>query len=474
MADHNRVAGSSYYRCLTDSAQEGDGESDMSYFINLPSTFVEANKVKLETGLSSICIMGGAAIRTEFGKPDYIVIPTNAHIHFVASRATGGQRHLAQTSGTRSVLVVRVTAPNSPQSTSAISMTNSIFGIGGEQHSMASQYSSCSFGKIAFVPANGYSGIVNGVLDLVLPTSVVNINVETIENSMKIAVKNALNITNNLDSSFSNIMFCMPKGAMLTSDSTTLAYAYLNNPYTYYKHQWCSSTITTMHEIGHNLGLQHSTEAGDEYGDGSCMMGADYFSLAFPAICFNAQKNYLLGWYSDYQITVDPATNGAWSGKLVSFVDYPKASTLNDAYVLIVVGQLYIQYNLAESFNFQVFEQANKVTIVAATSSTSKSNLLGGFSAGQTFMSGLFSIDICGLVVENGLIPKHMIISIRLTTQKSTCPGAMAAPTKSPISTLPPTLVPTKKPSPLPTRRKPIKIPATKKPTTAKPTKKPF
>ena len=97
----------------------------------------------------------------------------------------------------------------------------------------------------------------------------------------------------------------------------------------------------------HNLGLQHSTEAGDEYGHGSCMMGADYFSLAFPAICFNAQKNYLLGWYSDYQITVDPATNGAWSGKLVSFVDYPKASTLNNAYVLIVVGQLYIQYNLA-------------------------------------------------------------------------------------------------------------------------------
>jgi hypothetical protein len=37
---------------------------------------------------------------------------------------------------------------------------------------------------------------------------------------------------------------------------------------------YASLLSTSFHELGHNLGLQHSSTPGNEYGDGSCPMGA--------------------------------------------------------------------------------------------------------------------------------------------------------------------------------------------------------
>ena len=198
----------STYRCITDETQEGDGESEMAYSINLPTAFVVANKEKLDTGVSSICIIGGSAIRTAFGKPDYIVIPPNAGIHFVAS-LSNRDRHLAQT-GSRSVLVVRVTAPSSTQSASSTSLADATFGTGGQQYSMASQYSSCSAGKLTFVAASGYPDkVTNGVIDIILPTTVNNTSCFDLVDSMKSLVKASLGFDERI---FSHVMFCMPYG----------------------------------------------------------------------------------------------------------------------------------------------------------------------------------------------------------------------------------------------------------------------
>ena len=209
----------STYRCITDETQEGDGESEMAYSINLPTAFVVAHKEKLDTGVSSICIIGGSAIRTAFGKPDYIVIPPNAGIHFVAS-LSNRDRHLAQT-GSRSVLVVRVTAPSSTQSASSTSLADATFGTGGQQYSMASQYSSCSAGKLKYVAASGYPDkVTNGVIDILLPATVNNINIFDLEDSMKNAVKTSLGVAD-LGNTFSNIMFCMPIGTISRANNST-------------------------------------------------------------------------------------------------------------------------------------------------------------------------------------------------------------------------------------------------------------
>jgi len=48
---------------------------------------------------------------------------------------------------------------------------------------------------------------------------------------------------------------------------------------------------TIFHELGHNLGLHHSTTHGKEYGDFSCAMGS-----GSGIRCYNAPQNWLLGW----------------------------------------------------------------------------------------------------------------------------------------------------------------------------------
>jgi len=420
----------SSYRCLTDETQEGDGESEMSYSIDLPAPFVNGNNVTLDSGVSTICIVGGSAIRTEFGKPDYVVIPPNADIHFVASRNINRQRRLTQTFGSRTVLVVLVKAPDSLQSNSVRSLANGTFGIGGQQYSVASQYSSCSAGKLNFIPASGYpTRIRNGVINLALPSSINDIYISDLENSMKIAAKVLLGI-NDLNNHFSHIMFCMPRGTKIKGNDakTWSAYGITPGQYSYYNNNWCKSLSAKMHELGHNLGLQHSNENGITYDDRSCMMGYSYYDKGSPAMCFNGHKNYVLGWYADKQITVDPATDGAWSGKLVGFVDYMKASIDRNEYVLIISGNLYIQYNLAKGFNFQVQEKANMVTIATAPNSKSISTLLLSLSAKQFVVIDSYVIEACETVDASSTAPKYVELSVRLETQSSTCPNAKLVP----------------------------------------------
>jgi len=222
----------STYRCITDETQEGDGASEMAYSITLPTAFVIAHKKKLDSGISSICIIGGSAVRTKFGKPDYIVIPLNAGIHFVA-RGVNRDRHLAQI-GNRSVLIVRVTAPSSTQSNSAARLANEAFGSGGQLYSMASQYSLCSAGKLTFVAASGYPGkVLNGVLDIYFYESINYFDIVDLENSMTNAVKNYLGVSD-LGNTFSNIMFCMPYGTTMDGNQDWLGYAYLTGQFSYY------------------------------------------------------------------------------------------------------------------------------------------------------------------------------------------------------------------------------------------------
>ena len=172
------------------------------------------------------------------------------------------------------------------------------------------------------------------------------------------------------------------------------------------------------------------------------MMGLSYSGAGAPAMCFNGHKNYALGWYADKQVTDNPATGGVWSGKLVGFVDYKKASTIRGEYIIVVVklpyveGDLYIQYNLAEDFNYQNQEHQNKVTITQATGISTKSSLLYDLSAEEKAIVGNYTIEVCKMVNVTSPYPSFMVLSIQLSTQSSSCPEATAAPsTSAPVIT---------------------------------------
>lgn len=228
------------FRCLTKESQESDKQSEMSYDLDLPSDFVRINKDRLNSGVSNLCIRGGSAVRTEFGSPDYVVIPTGAELSFVG----GGVRHqrrLEQT-GTRSVLVVRVNTPYETLTNSAVTLANGTFGIGGQPFSLASQYSSCSFGKLKFVAASGYSAIKNGVVDINLGGSVAGIDSRDLENDMIEKVKAALGV-NEVKPIFDHFLFCLPPGSLQNGASTWIAYAYTRGQFTFFNDGQCNHAI---------------------------------------------------------------------------------------------------------------------------------------------------------------------------------------------------------------------------------------
>jgi hypothetical protein len=199
-------------------------------------------------------------------------------------------------------------------------------------------------------------------------------------------------------------------------------------------------------------------------------------------MCFNGHKNHVLGWYADKQITVNPAKDGAWYGKLVGFVDYPKADTSRNEYVLIVLDALFIQFNLAEEFNIQTKKYQNLVTITTAPDDASKSSMLSALSANSNVVIGNYTIEVCKMVYAQSSSPKYMALSIRLNSQTSRCwesGGLTAAPaTAAPTTHLPTILIPVssslRPTSIIPKTRGPDTIaPTSRSSTTAPPTSVP-
>jgi hypothetical protein len=99
-----------------------------------------------------------------------------------------------------------------------------------------------------------------------------------------------------------------------------------------------------MHEVGHNLGLLHSSEGSDVYGDISGYMGYASSAVNTPHKCFNGFHSWQLGWYLDRQTEVFASS----SPRLIAIaatVDYNLATSQQP--VLVKVGEYYLQYNVS-------------------------------------------------------------------------------------------------------------------------------
>eukprot|EP00536_Pseudo-nitzschia_multiseries_P002942 jgi/Psemu1/301685/fgenesh1_kg.42_\ len=102
-----------------------------------------------------------------------------------------------------------------------------------------------------------------------------------------------------------------------------------------------------MHEVGHNLGLGHSGDPLDQYGDQSAMMGYSYFQDDGPAMCFNAAKNFQLEWYRNQERAFNPKNEKIITLRLITdgYADY------------------YIGYNRAAGINSGAVEARNQVAV---------------------------------------------------------------------------------------------------------------
>lgn len=159
-------------------------------------------------------------------------------------------------SGTRTYMPVRITATDASTSSSAATISNKWFGNGADALNYKSQIEACSYGAVNVQKYAG-SGVVNGVADITVSTSVIGRDDSVVVNAAT-AVLGTLGLRNGPD----HVILCIPPG----SSGNWIGYAYINSDLSVYNNQWCNYPSIQMHEIGHNWGLAHSSEGG-EYGD---------------------------------------------------------------------------------------------------------------------------------------------------------------------------------------------------------------
>jgi Gametolysin peptidase M11 len=182
----------------------------------------------------------------------------------------------------------------------------------------------------------------------------------------------------NLEEEVDHLMFCLPPGI-----PRFVASAVNSNPRSIYDDLNCARISVVMHELAHNMGLNHARKHGERYKDLTGYMGSSQRSMDGPLKCYNAAQHWKMGWYDDHTFTWDLNSLSHTATvvpppqliRLIPFVDYETLSKKNDTnnnpqqhYVLIsLADELFLQFNLAWSFNEGTGDYEDKVVVVNGT-----------------------------------------------------------------------------------------------------------
>eukprot|EP00804_Cyclotella_cryptica_P007729 CCRYP_001349-RA/>CCRYP_001349-RA protein AED:0.03 eAED:0.03 QI:702/0.83/0.76/1/0.83/0.84/13/138/1465 len=332
-----------------------------------------------------------------------------------------GHRSLYKLQGVSNVLAVRVVALDSSTSHSLNDCRAHTFGGYDDagvldDMNMKSQINACSYGKLKFVEPESnpaYPGVVGGVVTVTLNQNVVGISHGTVLGWLR--TQTPL-FAGPLDA-YDHVMYFMPPGVDFGGAA---AFGYVPGRETWYLDSYSLATGVQLHELGHNLGLGHAGEDGAGYGDGSCYMG---YGGGDVKMCYNAAKNFYLGWYAEFHQEFNPLEQPSKLYHLVGLSDYEEALSSPDpsAYTIVLhietfeEESLYLTYNRQEKMNIDVKEFPNKVTVVRANG-PQQSWVEAGLGSGQRYSrsivdgSGLsVEIVVCELVAGS---PDYAVVSI--------------------------------------------------------------
>ena len=225
-------------------------------------------------------------------------------------------------------------------------------------------------------------------------------------------------------------------------------------------------------EIGHNIGLAHSGETAT-YDDQTGMMGYSYESDDGPVMCFNAAKNWQLGWYPQGEYAV---VNSFFEGKIFGIADYGAFinGDLNVGNGEIIMAKLidsaagedwYVSFNRDTGINSGTVEGQDQVLVHKRPQGTgyAESSLMTKLSTGGVYNG----ITIDGIAVPVSVSSINTSSGVGYAQVKIGNAPTTNSPTKAPV-----TESPTKSPTQSPTKA-PVTSGPTKSPTTAAPTATP-
>lgn len=158
-----------------------------------------------------------------------------------------------------------------------------------------------------------------------------------------------------------------------------------------YNDDWCRYPSGLVHEIGHNLGLNHAGEGSVEYADQTGFMGYSYAEFNMK-MCYNPAKSWQLGWYSQRREMLEFNKRGGFSGSLVGITDYQHEQASDKLVHLKIPGEsqvLYVGYNRNTGINANTQEGWNQVTVQAQTND-GISNLLVKLNSGGEYVVSKF------------------------------------------------------------------------------------
>ena len=334
--------------------------------------------------------------------------------------------------GTHTVLVVRILdgdaqfVPEDAETTTRITETLHkilFYGINDPNYpSVQEQFYQCSGGTYLLEPTR------DGVLTVTVSVDTPSDKELWREAAAKAVLEQLLDTTNidtstvpalaQLRSVADHVTLILPQSYIDQYDPDYRATGEVASSLSTFSSDWAVSLSAYLHEWGHNLGLNHATLPLDPYGDTTSMMGISQFESYLPRKCYNAAQHWALGWYPNHRATVsvEDLETQARSVSLTGFVHHATTTTQQHAVLVELPSQVYLQYNLAQSYNSGVDLYPNQVVLVVQNSdgtTTLTGALADSTSTHQyemTTMEGstvTISISVCSWennVVQLGII----------------------------------------------------------------------